>query len=186
MKKLLAIALAAILLFAVSCTAAPSKDNTADDLTDEILADEPGILASDNGETADNGASVISLDDGTEIEIGAKAEDVLASLGEYSDMIEAPSCVHEGFDRIYTYGGFSVTTSPAGDGSDIVAEFAIESPECKLDNGITVGSTVADMESAFGTDYTNSFGMIEYTLDGMTLTVIVDGENIVSVVFAKA
>ena len=195
MKKLLAIALILALVFCVSCTAKETAGDTDDrsgetdssENTDiNVIPDgQPDETPDDKEENnADETAGfTVALSDGRTVVLGSGADEAVAGLGEYTDVFEAPSCIHEGFDRVYTYGGFSLTTSPDGNGAEYAAEFVLETAECALENGLTIGSTVEDMTAAYGEDYTDSFGFITYELDGASAAFVTDGGIITSIVF---
>ena len=189
MKKTgICLILAAALLFA-SCGSEPPLENG-----DSRTVSEPAQAAADNG-TADNGASEVSssgveapqavwtmkLDNGVEIPMGGAADELLSSLGAPTDLMEAPSCIREGFDRVYTYGGsFTVTTAPAENGADIVTEANLLSDAVAVvENGVTVmiGSPVSDADAAFGEPTDATEFVRRYSVSGVILTVTsADGE----------
>ena len=119
------------------------------------------------------------FDNGIILKLGSPAADALALLGDYSDMMEAPSCVHEGFDRVYTYAGlYTVLTSPDAQGNEYVAEVSLLSDLVALEangNYLMIGSAEADVKAAFGDPAEDAFGVQKYNLDGANLTVTVDG-----------
>ena len=180
-----------MLLFCVSCSKTEISDNEVTDIEDGITENEgTGNDAEKEADPDNNDVGVdytaVVLEDGREIKLGAKADGVIVSLGEYEEMFEAPSCVHEGTDRVYTYTGFSVTTSPDENGDNIVTEVGIESSECKLANGLTVGSDVKDVEAVYGSDCTDAFGFITYTFDGVTISIVTDNGTISTILFSAA
>lgn len=119
------------------------------------------------------------FDNGITVKLGSPAADALAALGDHSDMMEAPSCVHEGFDRVYTYAGlYTVLTSPDAQGKEYVAEISLLSDLVALDvNGtyLMIGSAEADVKSVFGDPAEDAFGVQKYNLDGANVTVTIDG-----------
>ena len=119
------------------------------------------------------------FDNGISVKLGPPAADALALLGDYSDMMEALSCVHEGFDRVYTYAGlYTVLTSPDAQGNEYVAEISLLSDLVALDvngNFLMIGSAEADIKAAFGDPAEDAFGVQKYNIDGAILTVTVDG-----------
>lgn len=119
------------------------------------------------------------FDNGVTVKLGSPAADALAALGDYSDMMEAPSCVHEGFDRVYTYAGlYTVLTSPDASGAEYIAEISLLSDLVALDVSGTylmIGSAESDIKAAFGDPAEDAFGVQKYNLDGANLTVTVDG-----------
>lgn len=119
------------------------------------------------------------FDNGVTVKLGSPAADALAALGDYSDMMEASSCVHEGFDRVYTYAGlYTVLTSPDASGAEYIAEISLLSDLVALDVSGTylmIGSAESDIKAAFGDPAEDAFGVQKYNLDGANLTVTVDG-----------
>ncbi len=163
MKKLTA--LLAALLLAASLTACggenpenPSGDSTGDAVPGTALTYE------------------VKLDTGVSVTVGAPASAVLPGLGEHLDLMEAPSCVHEGTDRVYTYDGYTVTTAPGADGVDYVTQLSLTSDAAAFDNGIMIGSAADDVTAAYGDKFEESFGVRTYTLGGVKLVfVLADG-----------
>lgn len=119
------------------------------------------------------------FDNGISVKLGASAADALAALGDYSDLMEAPSCVHEGFDRVYTYAGlYTVLTSPDASGAEYVAEISLLSDLVALEangNFLMIGSPESDIKAAFGEPFEDAFGVQKYNIDGAIVTVTVDG-----------
>jgi len=157
-------------------------DSTADTvITEAILTDgETAAVTEAPAQTtpAVDGYTCI-FDNGISIKLGAPAADALALLGDYSDMMEASSCVHEGFDRVYTYSGlYTVLTSPDTSGAEYVAEISLLSDLVALDVSGTylmIGSPEADIKAAFGDPAEDAFGVQKYVIDGANITVTVDG-----------
>ena len=194
MKKTLSLLLlAALTASMLSC----GNDSTTSDTTDSIsgtpdtAVTEAAVI---DGETAavteaqteapaQNTPAVDGytcvFDNGISIKLGSPAADALAVLGDYSDMMEAPSCVHEGFDRVYTYAGlYTVLTSPDASGTEYIAEISLLSDLVALDVSGTylmIGSAESDIKAAFGDPAEDAFGVQKYNLDGANLTVTVDG-----------
>ena len=181
-KTCICLILAAALLFASCGSEAPSENDGS------RTASEPAQNTADNG-TADDGAAEVSssgaeapravwtmkLDNGVEIPMGGAADGLLSSLGDPTDLMEAPSCIREGFDRVYTYGGaFTVTTAPAENGADIVTETNLLSDAVAVvENGVTVmiGSPVSEADAAFGEPTDATEFVRRYSVSGVILTV---------------
>ena len=190
-KTLLASVLAGLLLVLPSCTEkkAPAPSDTEKDLPEET------VEKTDNKDTSQSPANAsssentdhytVTFSDGRSVTLSSPADGVLASLGEPDTVVEAPSCIHEGYDRVYSFDGFTLTTAPDADGVDRVTEIGISSPACSLDTGLTVGSTVTEMEAAFGTDHSESFGFIKYTLGTAEASFVTDGGVIISILFSE-
>lgn len=91
---------------------------------------------------------LVFLYNGTEIPMGVEAAPILEALGEPKSYTEAPSCLFEGTDKTYCYGGFYLTTSPSPEGEWIqslwFADDSVQTPE-----GITIGDEVSEVEQAY-------------------------------------
>lgn len=95
---------------------------------------------------------------------GEKFDAQADGLSETIAYMEAASCYFDGLDKVFTYDGYEVTTYPKGDG-DYIQSINITSDAIKTDKGIGVGSTPAQLEAAYGKDYTVSGKMYEYYQD---------------------
>ncbi len=90
-------------------------------------------------------------------------DDVRAALGEEDEYAEAISCVYEGMDKTFTYGEATFYTYPDGD-RDCLMEVYCTGGDVSTEKGITFGSTVADIEAAYGGGYTRSGKLLVYEL----------------------
>lgn len=194
MKKILSLLLlAALTASMLSC----GNDSTTSDTTDSVsgtpdtavteaavIGDETAAVTEAQTEAPAQNTPAVDgytcvFDNGISIKLGSPAADALAVLGDYSDMMEAPSCVHEGFDRVYTYAGlYTVLTSPDASGAEYIAEISLLSDLVALDVSGTylmIGSAESDIKAAFGDPAEDAFGVQKYNLDGANLTVTVDG-----------
>ncbi|MCI9142108.1 MAG: hypothetical protein HFH87_05715 [Lachnospiraceae bacterium] len=120
------------------------------------------------------------IHDGAVIEMDGEAAAAIEQLGDPDSYFEAPSCAFEGIDRIYTYGSFELDTYPR-DGKDYVSCVIFKDDTIATPEGIGIGDSVARMEEAYGTGWTDRDGMAVYEKDGMKLCFILDGEEIVSI-----
>lgn len=129
-----------------------------------------------------NSGYTVEFEDGKTFAVGAVIADVEAIYGEWMYYAEAPSCIHPGMDKIYTFDGFDITTSPDADGHDCVYEIAITSDAVAVVGGLTIGASRDTMESVLGTEYTEQFGVVRYVFDEVSVSVILDGDFITSLV----
>ncbi len=181
MRKLTLLLLA--LALGVSLIACGEPSDAADTLdTDPTVASDTSDSA-DTEPTAQDTAYTFSLG-GTTVTVGGDADALIASLGDPIDYMEAPSCVHEGYDKVYVYDGYSVTTSPSANGVQYVAEVTLTTDAVAINGSLMIGSGISDVEAEFGTSYTEEFGIRTYALKGATASVIVDGDVVVGITVA--
>ncbi len=95
---------------------------------------------------------------------GEKFDAGADGMPETTAYMEGASCYFDGLDKVFTYDGYEVTTYPKADG-DYIQDVSISSDTIKTDKGIGVGSTIEDIEKAYGNDYTVSGKMYEYYQD---------------------
>ena len=192
-KKIILILAAFALIFAVSCssggadgigtTAEPQATLPSSTVPSESI---PAVetTAETAAPTSNNDTLAVEFKDGLTIRLGAAAAEALAGCGEATEVLEAPSCVHPGTDRVYYFDGFSVTSSPDAAGNDLITAVEITGENAVLSNGVRIGSTADDVKAAFGEDFEDSFGMMTYDFDRGSLTVVCDSDSVVSIAFA--
>lgn len=178
MKKLSS---AAVSVFCALCLLLPSCGEKETEAPVQDRTEEPAVSAQTDAGSEAAAGWTMRLDNGTEIPLGAVADDTLAALGDPTDLMEAPSCVREGVDRVYTYGAsFTLTTAPDENGADRITEVTLLSDAVAIsENGVFVmiGSNVSDADTAFGTPAESTDTVRCYPIPGGTLTVTAaDGE----------
>ena len=111
---------------------------------------------------------------------------VLAALGDPQDKLEAKSCVHEGYDRIYYYSGFEVNTQPTADGREVIVSVYLTDDSVTTAEGVRIGDTLDAVKAAYG-DAEAVAGVCSYakTDGGVTVTVnfLIDGDGHVSSIY---
>lgn len=169
MKKILAVCILVLLLASCSNTEPNDSEKSA------------GGTNADTIETEQvSSAFVCELKGGAIITVGADAESIISSLGQYVDYSEAPSCVHEGSDKVYTYTGYSVMTSP-GESGEFIAQVNIITDEEALANGITIGSARSDVIAAYGECSDEQFGIMKYDVGGAVITFVTENDAVLSI-----
>lgn len=139
-NRILAATLAALLaLFAfVACggDTTPPADTTA---APDAATDAP-VAATPSGYTFDAGKATLF--------IGADPS-ILGALGDPLDKLEAASCVHEGFDRVYYYAGFEVNTVPTADGREVITSIYLTDDSVTTTEGVYIGAKLDDVKAAY-------------------------------------
>lgn len=189
MKKIILVLLmSTVLCFASAC--GNEAENETSDGTDRVQVSETPAEADESAENApaEDAVSAVeevtgyicAFDNGMKIEMGAPADAVIADLGEPVSYAEAPSCIHEGTDKVYTFEGYTVTSSPGADGSSRIYEVSLLSDAVALEGGVTIGSSMDKVVSTFGEEYTEQFGVLQYALEDVNVSVVLDGDSYVT------
>lgn len=114
---------------------------------------------------------------GTGIPMHTPAEPILTALGNPKTYTEAPSCAFEGLDKTYFYGSFYLTTYPGEDGDRIQGLWFADDTVATAD-GITIGSTRAQVEQAYGAFEGDSFVL---ETDTARLTILLTRDTVTGV-----
>lgn len=112
---------------------------------------------------------------GTKITLGAEAAPIIDALGEPRSYTEEPSCAFDGMDKTYYYGSFYLSTYPLN-GKDFVYSFWFADDSVATEDGVRIGNTQADVESAYGADCFNGTNTFTQSEEKSKLTIIlIDG-----------
>ena len=177
-KKLLALALA--LGLTLSLTACGGGNDTP--AGGENTAPQESAQAGGEN-TADT--FVFTTADGKEVAVNADMADVLAELGEEQSYFEAESCAFEGLDKTYTYPGFVITTRPDGE-KDYVNSIRLTDDTVTTGEGVYIGSTEADVTTAYGESTSDTEGMLSYTAGDVALNFILEDGVVTSIEYLPA
>ena len=117
----------------------------------------------------------------TDIEASA----VIEALGEPVSYFESASCAFNGLDKVYTYDHFRIETYPEGE-KDIISMIVFLDDLTETPEGVSIGMTKADMETAYGTDHEEKKGMTVYKKDGKYLAFLLQDDVIKSIEYNSA
>ena len=184
MKKFIKLFLSlSLFLTLAACTDTP--DNGEDTKTDDTTLDVTDDTTADEDTTAENTPSKsgdtyeIVLSNGLTVCIGGNAEEFISKAGEPIDYMEAPSCVNEGYDKVYVFDGYSISTSPDADRNEYISELSLLSDTVLIGNGLSIGSGAAELDTLFGTNYTEEFGIRTYTISAVRVSAIVESDVVI-------
>lgn len=171
MKKLMIFAvIACMLLCFAGCQSGSGADATGNP------APNADANPTSGGNTAEEGFAFEYK--GTKITMHAPAAPILDALGEPVKYTESASCAFEGLDKSYYYGSFYLDTYPKGE-EDYVYGWWFVDDSVATEEGIYIGSSQAEVETAYGTDCYNGTNAFVVKRGGGTLTVILE-EGVVS------
>lgn len=90
------------------------------------------------------------------------------ALGEPTTYFEAQSCAFDGLDKTFTYPGIELVTYPV-EGVDYISDIYFLDESVSTAEGLHIGSTLEEVEAAYGTDHTaDDFGFYYTYTDGDT------------------
>lgn len=99
-----------------------------------------------------------------------------SALGEPDEFGSARSCVEDGDDKVYTYGGTVIYTYITN-GIDVISLIEITGGE-SLPSGIHIGSTRAEVIAAYGSAYTEEGTELLYEMGDKTIGLQMSGDTI--------
>ena len=169
MKKILALALAMMLVFGLAACGGETTPETTEPAA-------PAVIAPTTPDPMSWKYSVRGVD----IQMHAPAAPVLEALGEPVSYTESTSCAFTGLDKTYYFGGFYLETYPLGE-TDYISSVWLVDDSSTTPEGLYIGASQAEVEAAYGADSFN--GENAYILKGTTstLTIIMDGDVVSSI-----
>jgi len=137
----------------------------------------PAQEASEAAETEAEISDFVFVGNDTAISMHQDMAELLDALGETTNYAESPSCAFEGIDKIYSYKGFDVYTYPDGNVDRVNAVYFTDDAT-QTPKSIHIGSTVEEMEAAYGSDYTEEWEVYTYT-DGTSSLAFVSTDGVI-------
>lgn len=138
-----------------------------------------------NTEAATNAAAPVASNDAyvfqsgdVAIAMNAEAAPILEKLGKEDSYFQSESCAFKGLDKEYTYGSFILKTYPMDD-KDYVSSIEIKDDLISTPEGISIGSSAADVAKAYGEPATA--GNYSYTKGDSTLMFVVKDDAVTSI-----
>lgn len=117
---------------------------------------------------------------GTKISLHAPAADIIAALGEPKSYSQSTSCAFEGLDKTYEYDSIFLQTYPIGD-KDYVYSWWFKDDLASNDEGICIGTSLADVKAAYGESAYNGTNAFQITKGSGMLTIILENDMVTSI-----
>ena len=111
---------------------------------------------------------------GVEVTAKSSVDALLAVFDGNYETAEAVSCVYSGMERTYSGDGFSVFTYPGDDGAEHLME-AYAEQNVQTARGVTIGSSLKDVEDAYGPDYTRTGSVVSFELPAASSQMVPEG-----------
>lgn len=133
-------------------------------------------------------AGHLVLSSGIVVSVGEDGSNLEAKFGTPVEYAQAQSCYGKGYDKVYTYEGFEITTYPAVNGrSEFISILVLTDDTVQTGRGLQVGMSQGQMTECYGTAYVQRGQSYVYTLeDDVTLWVDVEEDRITRIEFRDA
>lgn len=117
---------------------------------------------------------------GVSVAPGDDMKHLLRELGDPKSTYEAPSCLFEGNDRVYSYQGFDINMAII-DGKEICVAVFLTDESVKTPEGLTIGSSLAEMQKAFGDHDEEETGQYTWRGENSELVIVVIEDKVTSI-----
>lgn len=142
----------------------------SDDAEQEVVQEVKEVVE----EVATHHATVngIKLNVGEDI-----TEDIINSLGEATEVLEAPSCHFDGMDTLYVFDSATLYVYKDGD-KNILYIIEITGPGASTVDGANIDMTEEEVVALYGEDY-EAYGVImEYNIGDYKIAFSFDGDAV--------
>lgn len=178
MKKIISLLMCILLLATLLAACGKSSGNSTEtDAPTTGGEDIPSDFPSDN-----DGAPYTYVLNGVTFAVDDPMAPVAEKLGEPSNYFESESCAFQGLDKTYTYDTVDIATYCIDD-VDYILSIALYPGAPATPEGVSVGSTRADVLAAYGEPLTDSSTAITYGRIGCNLTFILDNDTVSSITY---
>lgn len=175
-KKIVAAML--VLTFVLAGCGSNEKVITGDATAEVAANNENNAEAADTQAAQAVGFTFTSK--GVDINVYAEAAPIVEALGEPQEYFEAPSCAFGDMDKTYTYSGFELDTYAEND-TDYVSMVILKDDSVSTNEGVSIGSTLADVKSAYGEPDAEDGDMLVYKKDDMKLAIQITNDSVSSI-----
>lgn len=160
MKKLIAILLASCLMLCMAACTVPAAEQPGSDIPKQDSFD--------------------FTYNGVKIALNAPAQAIIDALGEPKSYSESTSCAFEGLDKTYGYPSIYIQTYTK-DNVDYIYGFWFEDDLVSNNEGLSIGSTLADVQACYSADDFNGTDTYQIRKGSGMLTILLDNETVTSI-----
>ena len=132
----------------------------------------------DTDDASKDGVAYYVTYNNTKIKLGAAADDIIESLGEYQDRKEIGDCGGLGAQVKYSYPSVEVFVLESKTDGNIIDQITFRDDVVSTPEGVYIGMSIADAKDALGTPSSESDKSIEYENGKYLLKITVDGDSV--------
>lgn len=180
MKRILALTLAVLCLFALASCGGKTEDTPKDETT---ASENNTQTTAGNSDKTPATAEPVFVYNNVKVKMNDEADPIVSALGEPNSTYEAPSCAFQGNDYYYDYGSFQVSAYE-DNGTRRISAVILKDDLVTTAEGISIGSTDAEALAAFGESARSANGNYIVSAGSTTLTVIITDSAVSSILYA--
>ena len=182
-KKMMAMAMATVMT-TVMLTACGGSDTKVVDKTGDTAQTTTQSTQTEGAAQTTPKGYTFQANGNVEVGVDIPMSTVLDKLGEADSYFEAASCAFDGLNKMYTYAHFEIDTYPDGD-QDLISAIYLKDDLVSTKEGLSIGADKAQMESIYGTDYTEKGTECIYENQGMSLRVMITDGKVSYITYAS-
>ena len=186
MKKLIAMLLAALLIFSLAACGAEEEPNADLGITRApeaaTEAPEEAVEQTEAPEEKEEGPFVFAYE-GVKLIPGMAFDSSI--LPKADSVSQVPSCALEGTDNVYNYITFEITAFDDGYGEDIYSIYLMD-PTVSTPEGLAIGDDEAKIVELYGEDFVQEGTSYVYTRENTVLSIIVQTGAVISIEYRMA
>lgn len=138
-----------------------------------------------DGEKNTAGVSYSFEYNGVKVELGAAADKIISSLGEYRDKKEIGDCGGLGAQVRYSYSSFEVYVLESKTDGNIIDQITFRDDLVETSEGVYIGMSVTEVKKLLGTPTDNTDSKLEYLSGKKLLRIGVENGNVTEIDYMR-
>ena len=179
-SRSIALLLAAITVLCLASCGGKGKNDAAPPTATPQSSGSDAPMTSENAKSETASTGFVFIHNGVRIDVDAEASSIVRALGEPVSYFEAASCVFEGQDKMYTYGGFELDTYPT-DGKDYVSAVIFRDDSVATTEGVMIGDNMETLRQVYGEPASAAGNLVTYEAGSMALRFILQDDAIAAI-----
>ena len=160
-KRILCVILTVLFIFALlSCN-------------DQANGDDAETKEKTENKESAGGVSYYFEYNGAKVELGAAADSIIASLGEYKDKKEIGDCGGLGAQVKYSYASFDVYVLESKTDGNVIDQVTFRDDIVETPEGVCIGMSLSDAKTKLGEPTTEADTALEYVSGNKLLRIAI-------------
>ena len=180
-RNFIILALAAVLCVLLIACGTAQNTKTAEKATEKPTESPAASVETKASEKTDGYAFTLK---GVQVALHAEMAPIVAKLGEPTKYFESESCAYQGLDKVYTYGGVTISTYP-DNGVDYVLDVVLRDDTVSTPEGISIGDPLSKVEEIYGAPNETRDNAVCYVKNGTQLTFFIDNGTVYTISYEQ-